>query len=99
MRASPTPRRGAAGCPFPIRSPRSARSPRHPAPPHPDSVAAHKPPAEKQLPLWIEYRVGMANSNVLDSMRQDWNERAREDPHYYVAFGRRDLVVKESLAT
>jgi hypothetical protein len=22
-------------------------------------------------------------------MRQDWNERAREDAHYYVAFGRR----------
>ena len=32
----------------------------------------------------------MADSNVLDRMRQDWNERAREDAHYYVAFGRRE---------
>ena len=31
----------------------------------------------------------MADSNVVDRMRQDWNARAREDAHYYVAFGRR----------
>ena len=31
----------------------------------------------------------MADSNLLDRMRQDWNQPAREDPHYYVAFGRR----------
>jgi len=31
----------------------------------------------------------MADPNVLGRMRADWNERAREDAHYYVAFGRR----------
>ena len=31
----------------------------------------------------------MAGSNVADRMRAEWNERAREDPHYYAAFGRR----------
>ena len=28
--------------------------------------------------------------NVVEKMREDWNSRAREDAHYYVAFGRRD---------
>jgi ubiquinone/menaquinone biosynthesis C-methylase UbiE len=32
-------------------------------------------------------------------MREDWNRRAREDPHYYVAFGRRDQGEEEFLAT
>ncbi len=32
-------------------------------------------------------------------MRADWNERAREDPYYYVAFGRRDQDDTEFLAT
>ncbi|HTT63112.1 MAG TPA: class I SAM-dependent methyltransferase [Bryobacteraceae bacterium] len=41
----------------------------------------------------------MADSNVLDRMRQDWNERAREDLHYYVAFGRRAQDDAEFLAT
>jgi SAM-dependent methyltransferase len=41
----------------------------------------------------------MADSNVLDSMRQDWNDRAREDLHYYVAFGRREQDGAEFLAT
>ncbi len=41
----------------------------------------------------------MANSNALDRMRQDWNERAREDLHYYVAFGRRAQDDAEFLAT
>ena len=41
----------------------------------------------------------MADSNVLDRMRQDWNDRAREDPHYYVAFGRREQDDAEFLAT
>ena len=41
----------------------------------------------------------MADSNVLDRMRQDWNERAREDPHYYVAFGRREQDDAEFFAT
>jgi SAM-dependent methyltransferase len=41
----------------------------------------------------------MADSKVLDNMRQDWNDRAREDPHYYVAFGRRDQDDTEFLAT
>ncbi len=41
----------------------------------------------------------MADSNVLDRMRQEWNERAREDPHYYVAFGRREQDDSEFFAT
>jgi len=41
----------------------------------------------------------MADSNVLDRMRRDWNERAREDPHYYVAFGRREQDDAEFLAS
>ena len=32
----------------------------------------------------------MADSNVVDRMRKEWNERAREDPNYYVAFGSRE---------
>jgi len=32
-------------------------------------------------------------------MRADWNERAREDAHYYVAFGRRDQDDNEFLST
>jgi SAM-dependent methyltransferase len=32
-------------------------------------------------------------------MRADWNERAREDAHYYVAFGRRDQEDNEFLST
>lgn len=41
----------------------------------------------------------MADSKVLDRMRQDWNDRAREDPHYYVAFGRREQDDAEFFAT
>jgi SAM-dependent methyltransferase len=41
----------------------------------------------------------MADSNVLDRMRQDWNERAREDSHYYVAFGRREQDDAEFFAS
>jgi SAM-dependent methyltransferase len=40
----------------------------------------------------------MADS-VSDRMRSDWNERAREDAHYYVAFGGRDQDEAEFLAT
>jgi SAM-dependent methyltransferase len=32
-------------------------------------------------------------------MRHDWNERAREDAHYYVAFGRRRQCYEEFLGT
>jgi len=41
----------------------------------------------------------MADSNILDRMRRDWNDRAREDAHYYVAFGRREQDDAEFLAT
>ena len=41
----------------------------------------------------------MADSNVLDRMRHEWNERAREDPNYYVAFGRREQDDAEFFAT
>jgi len=32
-------------------------------------------------------------------MRADWNQRAREDAHYYVAFGSRDQAEEDFLAT
>ena len=32
-------------------------------------------------------------------MRAEWNERAQEDAHYYVAFGRRDQDDEEFFAT
>jgi 2-polyprenyl-3-methyl-5-hydroxy-6-metoxy-1,4-benzoquinol methylase len=41
----------------------------------------------------------MTDSDVLERMRREWNERAREDPHYYVAFGRRDQDDAEFFAT
>lgn len=41
----------------------------------------------------------MSDSNLLDRMRQEWNERAREDAHYYVAFSRREQDDAEFLAT
>jgi SAM-dependent methyltransferase len=31
-----------------------------------------------------------ASQNVSDRMREEWNQRAREDAHFYVAFGARD---------
>ncbi len=36
---------------------------------------------------------------VLERMRSDWNARAGEDAHYYVAFGRRDQDEEEFFAT
>jgi SAM-dependent methyltransferase len=37
--------------------------------------------------------------SVSERMRTDWNQRAREDAHYYVAFGGRDQDETEFLAT
>ncbi len=37
--------------------------------------------------------------NVHDQMRAEWNSRAREDAHYFVAFGRRDQDDEEFFAT
>lgn len=37
--------------------------------------------------------------DVSDQMRQDWNRRAREDAHFYVAFGRREQADDEFFAT
>jgi hypothetical protein len=37
--------------------------------------------------------------DVGQRMRAEWNERAREDAHYYVAFGRRDQDDDEFFAT
>lgn len=37
--------------------------------------------------------------NVTERMRQDWNRRAQEDAHYYVAFGRRDQDDEEFFST
>lgn len=42
---------------------------------------------------------GNPSENVSERMRDDWNLRAREDPHYYVAFGRRDQDEEGFLAT
>ncbi len=36
---------------------------------------------------------------VHERMRAEWNERAREDAHYFVAFGRRDQDDEEFFAT
>lgn len=41
----------------------------------------------------------MAENSVSESMRADWNQRAREDAHYYVAFGGRDQDEASFLAT
>jgi ubiquinone/menaquinone biosynthesis C-methylase UbiE len=38
-------------------------------------------------------------NSVNERMRADWNQRAREDAHYYVAFGGRDQDEAEFLAT
>ncbi|MBZ5612287.1 MAG: class I SAM-dependent methyltransferase [Acidobacteriia bacterium] len=38
-------------------------------------------------------------SNVAERMRSDWNQRAREDANYYVAFGGRDQDEDAFLAT
>src|SRR5436189_6121610 len=37
--------------------------------------------------------------DVTDQMRREWNERAREDAHFYVAFGRREQNEDEFFAT
>jgi cyclopropane fatty-acyl-phospholipid synthase-like methyltransferase len=39
------------------------------------------------------------DSEILESMRRDWNDRAREDANYYVAFGRRGQEDAEFLAS
>lgn len=41
----------------------------------------------------------MAEQDVRDLMREDWNRRAREDARYYVAFGRRAQSEEEFFAT
>lgn len=37
--------------------------------------------------------------DITGQMRQDWNQRAREDAHFYVAFGRREQEDSEFFAT
>ena len=41
----------------------------------------------------------MAGVEVHERMRAEWNDRAREDAHYFVAFGRRDQDDEEFFAT
>ena len=36
---------------------------------------------------------------VRERMQREWNERAREDAHFYVAFGRREQDPEEFFAT
>src|SRR5580700_758243 len=38
-------------------------------------------------------------SSITDRMRADWNQRARDDAHYFVAFGGLDQDEAEFLAT
>jgi SAM-dependent methyltransferase len=42
---------------------------------------------------------GPIEQNVTERMRRDWNERAREDANFYVAFGRRDQDDEEFFAS
>src|SRR3954453_19440310 len=37
--------------------------------------------------------------SIRERMQREWNERAREDAHFYVAFGRRDQDPEEFFAT
>ena len=37
--------------------------------------------------------------DVAERMRSEWNERAREDAHFYVAFGRREQGENEFFET
>ena len=41
----------------------------------------------------------MPDTNVSRQMRSDWNERAREDAYYYVAFGRKGQGDDEFFST
>ena len=41
----------------------------------------------------------MHDPGVVEQMRSEWNERAKEDAHYYVAFGRREQDDEEFFAT
>jgi len=41
----------------------------------------------------------LEQESVSERMRREWNERAREDPHYFVAFGQRDQDEAGFLAT
>ncbi len=41
----------------------------------------------------------MSRADLSRQMREDWNQRAREDAHYYVAFGRRGQDQEEFFAT
>ena len=41
----------------------------------------------------------MKPAEVHQQMREEWNERAREDAHYFVAFGRRDQDDEEFFST
>ena len=41
----------------------------------------------------------MHDPAVVEQMRAEWNERAKEDAHYYVAFGRREQDDEEFFAT
>src|SRR5213594_1995060 len=41
----------------------------------------------------------MPDPNVLEQMRSDWNQRAREDANYYAAFGRQAQDDEEFFST
>lgn len=47
----------------------------------------------------FERSLTVAAHDVMEQMRADWNRRASEDAHYYVAFGRRDQPDDEFFAT
>lgn len=41
----------------------------------------------------------MPDTDITNRMKEDWNERAREDASYYVAFGRKQQTAEEFFAT
>jgi ubiquinone/menaquinone biosynthesis C-methylase UbiE len=41
----------------------------------------------------------VSDPDIIEKMRSEWNERAAEDAHYYVAFGRREQDDEEFFAT
>jgi SAM-dependent methyltransferase len=43
--------------------------------------------------------MGEVDKSVVEQMRADWNARAQEDAHYYVAFGRREQEDEEFQST
>ncbi|HEY2123898.1 MAG TPA: class I SAM-dependent methyltransferase, partial [Chthoniobacterales bacterium] len=59
--------------------------------PHPALSATLELPVKLIDGMWNLTKIQMP-SNMTDRMRAEWNVRAREDAHFYVAFGRRHQI-------